>query len=393
MNVNDLNYFESDGLPFNISFVADDNNIIAEIDNENGEKDVYHVITVTGYSSSINNENDVEVLDAEENLMALLCFSCEGKAFEVSGLTAARFISYLVDIDNYSASIADRFYTFRKSYLLVLEDFIDEYNIKYKNLSPHWGKFTHENYEKVIVEFPDQLVAKSHMVMPTKEHVEKFQRSIISADGFDRFLKKYHVLELIYDYVCILRLRTINTDLIGFSKIMNDYSGSGEIDNLNNVISTYVEDVDEIVSAFQESKDFPVIVRRIFQDKTRASNPLGIDAKWSAFWEFIENQDVAFSEDKIARGAPRIIKYTSREEYNKFLLKISAYWIYRIRCSIAHMKIGEFIFKQSDEGFVVTIGERMLDSMIDNIYSNSEFISLIRKSDKLSKLLEQVSVG
>lgn len=394
MNFNDLNDFDSEGLPYNISFVADEDDVTVQLithDDEGSEQiDIYHVLTVSGYSSSIENDNDIEIYNEDQLLIGLICFSTSDKSFDISDLTPARYISYLVDR---SGSLTTGFsgnYIFRKSYVLILDEFINIYREKYQVLSPHWGKFTHECSEKVTIDFPDKLVVTSELIMPTREHVTKFQRAILSTDGFDRFLKKYHLLELIYDYVCVLRLRTMSTDLNGFSDVMKDYSNSKELNRLNDMVKNYVRNSDEISRVFVVSKDFKSVVISLCQDIDRGDNPLRESGKWNAFWAFVEAENISFTEDKITSSSPKFAKYSNADEYNAHLFKIAAFWIYRIRCSIAHMKIGEFIFQEDDEEFVVKVGERLIDSFIECIYTNQTFKALVGKSDKMDALLQTI---
>jgi hypothetical protein len=61
------------------------------------------------------------------------------------------------------------------------------------------------------------------------------------------------------------------------------------------------------------------------------------------------------------------------EEYKTLLLKVTGYWIYRIRSSIAHNKIGEFIMEDIHQEFVVEIGEELLLEVIKQIFSSQIF--------------------
>lgn len=52
------------------------------------------------------------------------------------------------------------------------------------------------------------------------------------------------------------------------------------------------------------------------------------------------------------------------EKHKSFILAIATYWIYRIRCSIAHHKIGEYMMGYDDEEFVVEFAEPLLKEII-----------------------------
>ena len=55
-------------------------------------------------------------------------------------------------------------------------------------------------------------------------------------------------------------------------------------------------------------------------------------------------------------------------DYNKFIYTITAYWIYRIRCSIAHSKIGEYILTRDNEEFIVEFAEPLLKEVLIQFY-------------------------
>jgi hypothetical protein len=76
--------------------------------------------------------------------------------------------------------------------------------------------------------------------------------------------------------------------------------------------------------------------------------------------------DLAFS------GVPN-----SRVIYDKLILETAAYWVFRVRCCIAHHRIGEYLLTQLDEEFVVEFAEPLLLGVLRSILSNSDFLSII----------------
>ncbi|MDC5052666.1 hypothetical protein OHW28_06640, partial [Acinetobacter baumannii] len=67
-----------------------------------------------------------------------------------------------------------------------------------------------------------------------------------------------------------------------------------------------------------------------------------------------------------------------KEEFIKNIKRINAYWIYRIRCSIAHTKLGEFIFEYNQENheFIYEYANNLIKRTILCIFSNQNFKSL-----------------
>ena len=58
----------------------------------------------------------------------------------------------------------------------------------------------------------------------------------------------------------------------------------------------------------------------------------------------------------------------SNEEYSKLIIDIAVYWIYRIRCSIAHNRIGEYVMSIDDEEFVVNVVEPLLKEVLIQLF-------------------------
>jgi hypothetical protein len=55
-------------------------------------------------------------------------------------------------------------------------------------------------------------------------------------------------------------------------------------------------------------------------------------------------------------------------DYPKFIHTITSYWIYRIRCSIAHFKIGEYILTRDKEDFIVEFAEPLIKEVLIQFY-------------------------
>jgi hypothetical protein len=55
-------------------------------------------------------------------------------------------------------------------------------------------------------------------------------------------------------------------------------------------------------------------------------------------------------------------------DYDKFIHTITSYWIYRVRCSIAHFKIGEYILTRDKENFIVEFAEPLIKEVLIQFY-------------------------
>ncbi|MBK7129689.1 MAG: hypothetical protein IPH66_10055 [Crocinitomicaceae bacterium] len=70
------------------------------------------------------------------------------------------------------------------------------------------------------------------------------------------------------------------------------------------------------------------------------------------------------SSGSFSQANLQAIKVPATSDYNKFIINVTAYWIYRIRCSIAHNKIGEYHLSWNDENFIVDFGEPLLKEVL-----------------------------
>lgn len=386
-----------------INFSIKDENLhvnIIQYDNEDDEGEIkfecesYVVFPIKGYSSSLNLESDIPLYGTDGEEIGIICIPNGKKLSLFSGLTNPMIICLIMDFllledDDSSSDIflekiefsQSNEYLISSSCVLVESQFSNSYEYKYKNSSAIWGGFTHDdlrNSHKMTVK---SLSVIDRIEIPTNEHQIKLSESIFSSNGFDRFLKKYHLLELLYDYLCIAKLRTVDNGLLEYRGIMVEYS-KDDIINLKKMFSLYVLDVEVICDFIMNSTEFKDKMNLIFQVHSKDSNPLKVDANWKKFWFLVENRNL--TKDNFDTKNNKI----GNKSFNETVLEICAYWIYRIRCSIAHNKIGEFIFSPCDERFIVEFAERIIDIVSAQIFSNSDLIRLIKKSKSIDEFLK-----
>jgi hypothetical protein len=345
----------------------------------------FEIFSIAGYNSHLATQNDIIVEDSSGQTLGILCLSCSDIGFELNAMTIARYIGYISDCSRIDIVNVDKYHTFKKSYLLIKKELSEEYRTSHLNTAALWGGFTHaENTDSYRDPTEISLVASSNIIFPTAEHQQKLNNAILSENGFDRFLKKYQLLELVFDYVCVMKLRTISNSLIGFRDVMGDYS-KDDIINLKSLLTEYIDDISALVPSLHIARSHQPLVKNIFQAHSKSSNPLKESSKWDIFWERLELHDLGYTQN----SSNKFSRYTNEVEYNSEILKIISYWIYRIRCSIAHNKIGEFIFEDSHEEFVVQVGEKLLDTIIELVFSNPRFIRLVDASKAVDMAISE----
>jgi hypothetical protein len=56
--------------------------------------------------------------------------------------------------------------------------------------------------------------------------------------------------------------------------------------------------------------------------------------------------------------------------FESFVSSVAAYWIYRVRSSIAHSRVGEFLFLEADEQFITDFAEPLLLDVVMQVFEN-----------------------
>jgi hypothetical protein len=158
------------------------------------------------------------------------------------------------------------------------------------------------------------------------------------------------MLELVYDWDIVQDIRALNDDLYGIGQILNSYS-RGERDILQRVIKDRCANFDRVAERLADIRYFPSEAKRIFYDYGKDGNPL---KEHSDFEElFLKN---TFS--KLLHG--KVKGLSAKIDFNIFCASLATYWIYRIRCSVAHNRLGEYVMTQADELFMINFAEPLI---------------------------------
>ncbi|WP_019442224.1 hypothetical protein [Moritella marina] len=344
----------------------------------------YYIFEIYAVSSMIKSEVDVEIKNEDGELIGFICFGDELVKKPLNQYTKIKLVGlnleYISDIDNTSLNEFEP-YVLNKSYALIHSQFASEYKNTLLNSSGIWGGFSHSIADPLYKTCVSEIVAMSGIKLPTIEHENKLRGAVSSNNGFDRFLKKYHMLELLYDYICVLKLKTMESSIKSFRRVMQEYSRE-EFKSLKLLLDDYVMNVDGIVSVMESADEFGTLVTDVFHVYSKDSNPIKDEAKWNSFHELLVERNLSLNKCK-----SKNLCQNNNEKYRLFILNVATYWIYRIRCSIAHNKIGEFIFEPENEDFVVEIGEKLLDCVISQVLSNLELKEMFDKEAQMNAFL------
>jgi len=383
--------------PYNLFFESHQDHVYVRIASEDETEGghsytkfvFYEVFKVYGYNKKAESIHDIDLVDDAGRELGVLCLACEQHQFHVAEMTEVRFIAYLLDRGEKGQVSLSSYHTFSLSYCFVKKECSQIYRDNYLNTAPIWGGFTHTKKPILKASSIDKIVAESDFIVPTDEHALKMSAVIFSTDGFDRFLKKYHLLELMYDYIYVLQLKTMESSLSNFREVMAGYS-SKEIESLRMLMNEYVTDTSKVADSMLLISEYKSVAESIFQGSSKESNPLAKSDSWPNFWSMVDSGSLSYSDYSSLGGKGKFGNAKNPDEYKKLLLKVASYWIYRIRCSVAHTKIGEHIFKAADEKFVVDVGETLIDVLIEQIYSSQKLKDLVSRSDAIDSYLKKV---
>jgi hypothetical protein len=328
-------------------------------------------LRVYNVESSIDRENDIFVKADDGSDCAILCpIGSPGNVFKVGELSIPRLISYVNDVEVNEFGRSDS-YSFKSHFLLVRKDFYVEYRNSFEKSSALWGGFTHAEIIPPHRRNVTSIPIRSSIKMPSARHENDLLKAVAASNGFERYLKYYHQIELLFDIIFVAKIKNLPSSIIGFGDVMKDYQRK-ECDTLKSIFRSYISDPAKILEMLQGCSVHIPIMRSIFQDSGKESNPIN-DEKWADLLIFIQSSN---QSPQAAKDLKFIAKATN-EHLLDFVANLLAYWVYRVRCSIAHNREGEFIFEHADEKFVVEFGEALLKEAIQQIFSNEDLKQIL----------------
>lgn len=325
-------------------------------------------LPVSQVTCRIDGRTDPEILDETGESLGTLCLTDKLEGVDLQALTRWQYVAYLADVEVVGAG---RPHTFQKNYVILNEIHLNHYLVKYFHSAPIWGGFSHLPPSVAVKREYETLTATDGIVFPTRFHEMAFSRYIAANNAFERFLRLYHSLELIFDFIIFKSIQKLGNDMVGYGAISRAH-GKSEIDRLKYIMAMCCEDWERISNKFRPITNFKSKAIAIFQDHTKDGNPLGDHGKWSKVFENCVAGQTTESDFKNAK-----IIDNKDGSYPAIVASISAYWIYRVRSSIAHSRVSEFIFEDSDEEFIVHFVEGILEEVVRQVFSSSKLKSLM----------------
>ncbi len=272
--------------------------------------------------------------------------------------TDDQYVAYLTEasMDQVGAN-----YRFQDDFVVINHGDRARYEGSFLQTSGLWGGFVHVNTPrqapKVSTKATVSILALPNLTLPTSHHEANLFRSSQVAFAFERFLKLYHLLELMFDWKVVETIKSLGPDLQGIGELMSKYS-TKELAQLRWLFNQMITDLAPLALALDSVFHFQPIAQKVFFDFGKDGNPFD---EWQRFIDI---------RDKGGFDKAAIQKWRSRkdDDYKKLIIDVSSYWIYRIRCCIAHSRIGEYVMTHADEEFVIDFGEPLLRVVLLQVF-------------------------
>jgi len=312
-------------------------------------------LPLASVSTDYKTDSATDVLDDNGRLLGVLCVFDSLKEYSLHDLTDEQYAAYVKDasLEQYESP-----HRFSRSYFVSHSDVIEEYITDYSETAALWGGFEHlldEGDDFTCHKRGDNPIqAKEGVEYPSKFHHQIAFSSTLQASAFERFLKLYHLIELLFDYSIVTKIKGLDSeDFTGFGQIMSSYS-SRELPRLKTILKESIDSPEDIAELMVMDQSCQDIARKLFYSYGKDGNPMKEEANFQALCD----------SSYLQADATRVVGKVNANTYPEFIADLSAYWIYRIRCSIAHSRIGEYIFDPSEEFFIVDFAEPLIRGIL-----------------------------
>jgi hypothetical protein len=276
----------------------------------------------------------------------------------------------------------------QSDFVIIKEEHWNDYFGKYYETAPIWGGFYHQTQTNIAAPktIPiSEIIALENLDYPTDWHKIAAIRAIQQPYVFERFLKKYHLLELLFDYQFAKKIKSHDIETgIGLANLVKETLGYGQ------------KDIDRLESVLKQCTNWQNIrlcLNNVFENRNKAkeifytfgkkdSNPLKEETNFDSINDFTDmfksieytgdsNMNSIHKRLETSKIQTQEIPQKEQERidlYDNFTLKLTAYWVYRVRSSIAHHKIGEYLMTNDDEDFMLRFAEPLIDELIKQCF-------------------------
>ena len=288
----------------------------------------------------------INILQEDGSLLGTLIPCANLEVSNPSSLPDVAYIAYLSDIDK-GLFPPEQQYRLQNHYMVIHNKYYGNYMENLADTSILWGGYFHDfdgdkmpsTYKKTL----KSITAVLGLEIPESEHRSKAIHSLIQNHTFERFLNKYHLLEMLFMYQLVKNIKD-ESDMREAIKLIEKYGKKmSERDLLKEVIKSRCNDISKIAECLN-----------IIHSKT--------DYKDAAKRIYIEKNDSNFQE---MNNFLNLKPLPSNENSQ---IHIVSECIYIIRNAIVHTKIGKYFLTQEDEEFVSEVIEPLIQEILQQAF-------------------------
>jgi hypothetical protein len=334
--------------------------------NEHIVEDIEGKVCINGFcylpiriSFQFERANPITVVDEQSDELGKIYFSEKNLFIEINSLNEIAYTSFLVEYP--TEIIQESQYKFLYDYVVIKKDKLKTYLDNYKKKSPIWGGYFHiedlPNNSFNLKRTVNQLTAIKDIEINKPYYLELLEQIILETNPFNRFLKLYHLLEMQFDMHTAYQIERL-------------IQQGGKEKEISETLRDYVrDDIERLKSLFKSKIDksklepflsnilhHRITAKQIFYYKEKDSNPLRSETKFNTLMGKAKIDEVTF--DQVFGSG----------WYSEKIHSVIAYWIYRVRSSIAHNKLGEYVMTKNDEGFIIDFAEPLIREVIIQCY-------------------------
>lgn len=319
-----------------------------------------------GVAWSINRASDLPILDDLGAPIGVLCLASGRAPKPHSELTRYEFTALLADAPNPQALLGPA--RFSRDYAVIDEQELPRYLEHFSDGSALWGGFHHGTSPAEKFGDVTEIKARKGLLAPTAHHANSFRRLTRATGPREQFLQTYHTIELLFDFVTFRRFVKAGDDLRDFGKIMSAYQRS-ELDRLKAIVKDFCPDLTAMTATMLRLEPFLARAEDMFQLHGKDGNPLKDERRWQVFRSMVE----AGAIDRTQAGSFNL----RVDQFEEFIAQVAAYQIYRLRSSIAHSRIGEYLLTDDDDAMIAGYGIPLVTEVASQVFGSSSMVALI----------------
>ncbi len=301
----------------------------------------------------------ITIVDDQTDELGKIYFSDRTQSIEINSLNEIAYASFLTE--NPTETIQEGQYRFLHDYAVIKKEKLKIYLDDYKKKSSIWGGYFH------VEDLPNNIFSKTksfnHLVaikdvkIDRSFYLDTLELILVENNPFNRFLKLYHLIEMQFDMhtaVKINLLLSAGNSEKEISRTLKDYNRE-DIERLKSLFALKLN-CNSFVSLLDNVIGFKTIADSIFYEYGKDSNPIKQKTQFDAI---------------VTKGSfnqKNINDAIGNNRFNEIVPKVIAYWIYRVRSSIAHNKLGEYLMTVNDEDFIIDFAEPLIREVIIQCY-------------------------